>query len=125
VNGPVAGEQDLSPVSCRARLFPAVEAAGFDEGVEDFEDGALVGGGQGFDPLEAFPEAGGFRRERLGERLQDRRPPPLALSAGERQIAKYGNMAGVPVLVALFGLARLIRRRRTMRQSYVPATGVP
>jgi ABC-type uncharacterized transport system involved in gliding motility auxiliary subunit len=57
-------------------------------------------------------------------RSKDRRPPPLALSAGERQIAKYGNLIGVPVLVALFGLARLIRRRRIMRQSYVPATGV-
>jgi len=57
-------------------------------------------------------------------RSKDRRPPPLALSAGERQVAKYGNMAGVPILVALFGLARLVRRRRTMRQSYAPAPGV-
>jgi len=30
--------------SCRARLFPAVAAVGFDEGVEDFEAEELVGG---------------------------------------------------------------------------------
>jgi ABC-type uncharacterized transport system involved in gliding motility auxiliary subunit len=53
-------------------------------------------------------------------RSKDRRPPPLALSEGKRSTVKYGNLVGVPVLVALFGLGRLVQRRRLMRKTYTP-----
>jgi ABC-type uncharacterized transport system involved in gliding motility auxiliary subunit len=53
-------------------------------------------------------------------RSKDRRPPPLALSEGKRGGVKYANMVGMPLLVGLAGLARLVERRRTMRQVYTP-----
>jgi hypothetical protein len=59
----------------------------------------------------------------IGIRAKDRRPPQLVLSEGKRGTVKYGNLVGVPVLVGLAGLARLVRRRRIMRQTYTPASG--
>jgi ABC-type uncharacterized transport system involved in gliding motility auxiliary subunit len=56
-------------------------------------------------------------------RSKDRRPPPLALSEGKRGGVKYANMVGMPLLVGIAGLARLVERRRTMRQTYAPAPG--
>jgi ABC-type uncharacterized transport system involved in gliding motility auxiliary subunit len=56
-------------------------------------------------------------------RSKDRRPPPLALSEGKRGGVKYANMVGMPLLVGLAGLARLVERRRTMRRTYTPGTG--
>jgi hypothetical protein len=53
-------------------------------------------------------------------RSKDRRPPPLALSPGKKTWVKHGNVAGVPLLLSLFGLARQLRRRRLMRQTYQP-----
>jgi ABC-type uncharacterized transport system involved in gliding motility auxiliary subunit len=53
-------------------------------------------------------------------RAKDRRPPQLVLSEGQRGTVKYGNLVGVPVLVGLAGLARLVQRRRLMRQTYQP-----
>ena len=58
----------------------------------------------------------------IGIRSKDRRPPPLAFSSvTEREAAKYANVIGVPALVALYGLVRLIRRRRMTRRGYQPA----
>ncbi|HYL28735.1 MAG TPA: Gldg family protein [Gemmatimonadales bacterium] len=58
----------------------------------------------------------------IGIRSKDRRPPPLAFSSvTEREAAKYANVIGVPALVALYGLVRLIRRRRKTRRGYQPA----
>lgn len=58
----------------------------------------------------------------IGIRSKDRRPPPLAFSSvTERELAKYANVIGVPALVALYGLVRLIRRRRKTREGYRPA----
>ena len=54
-------------------------------------------------------------------RSKDRRPPSLAMSDGRRATVKYGNLIGVPLLVALAGLGRLVQRRRLMRQTYLPA----
>jgi len=52
-------------------------------------------------------------------RSKDRRPPPLVFpSASVREAVKYLNLVGVPALVALYGLARLVRRRRRTRRAY-------
>jgi ABC-type uncharacterized transport system involved in gliding motility auxiliary subunit len=51
-------------------------------------------------------------------RSKDRQPPPLALSQGKRQTVKYANVVGMPVLVVLAGLVRLVDRRRTTRRTY-------
>jgi ABC-type uncharacterized transport system involved in gliding motility auxiliary subunit/ABC-type transport system involved in multi-copper enzyme maturation permease subunit len=54
-------------------------------------------------------------------RSKDRRPPPLVYtSALTRDGVKYGNLIGIPVLLALGGAARLWRRRRLTRQVYRP-----
>lgn len=54
-------------------------------------------------------------------RSKDRRPPPLVFSsATEREGVKYANVIGVPALVALAGLAHLLRRRRRTRDQYTP-----
>ncbi|MGH7510462.1 MAG: Gldg family protein [Gemmatimonadales bacterium] len=52
-------------------------------------------------------------------RAKDRQPPSLVFtSAAARQVVKYGNMIGLPLLVALAGLIRLARRRRKTREPY-------
>lgn len=54
-------------------------------------------------------------------RSKDRSPPPLSFSSPTlRGIVTYGNIVGVPLLVALFGALRLARRRARTRQSYRP-----
>jgi ABC-type uncharacterized transport system involved in gliding motility auxiliary subunit/ABC-type transport system involved in multi-copper enzyme maturation permease subunit len=54
-------------------------------------------------------------------RSKDRRPVPLVFAtAAERELAKYANIAGLPVLVALVGLAHLVRRRRRTSDPYRP-----
>jgi hypothetical protein len=59
-------------------------------------------------------------------RSKDRRPQPLVFkTAAERELAKYANLIALPALVALFGVAHLVRRRRRTREPYrplVPAT---
>jgi ABC-type uncharacterized transport system involved in gliding motility auxiliary subunit len=59
-------------------------------------------------------------------RSKDRTPPPLAFSnAALRGIVRYGNIVGVPILVALFGALRLARRRARSRQPYRPLATSP
>ncbi len=54
-------------------------------------------------------------------RSKDRTPPPLAFTnAALRGAVRYGNIIGVPVVVALFGALRLARRRARTRQPYRP-----
>lgn len=54
-------------------------------------------------------------------RSKDRRPPQLVFTSGTaRQGVKYGNLIGIPLLVALAGIVRLARRRRKTRESYRP-----
>jgi ABC-type uncharacterized transport system involved in gliding motility auxiliary subunit len=54
-------------------------------------------------------------------RSKDRRPVPLVFeSALQREAAKYANLIGVPALVALVGIAHLVRRRRRTRDPYRP-----
>jgi ABC-type uncharacterized transport system involved in gliding motility auxiliary subunit len=58
-------------------------------------------------------------------RSKNLRPPVLAFaSESTREAVKYGNMVGVPVLVALAGLFHLMRRRRKTRERYHPAQTV-
>jgi ABC-type uncharacterized transport system involved in gliding motility auxiliary subunit/ABC-type transport system involved in multi-copper enzyme maturation permease subunit len=54
-------------------------------------------------------------------RSKDRQPVHLVFAtATERELAKYGNLIGLPLLVALFGIVHLIRRRRRTREPYRP-----
>ena len=53
-------------------------------------------------------------------RAKDRRPPALVMGEGRRNAVRYANVAGIPVLVALAGLLRLVGRRRVMRRSWEP-----
>ena len=41
-------------------------------------------------------------------------------SAVERDVAKYANLIGLPLMVALVGVAHLARRRRRTRDPYRP-----
>jgi ABC-type uncharacterized transport system involved in gliding motility auxiliary subunit len=58
-------------------------------------------------------------------RSKDRRPPQLVMDEGGRDAVKYANVIGVPVLIGLAGLARLVRRRRITRQTFSPAAAPP
>jgi ABC-type uncharacterized transport system involved in gliding motility auxiliary subunit len=54
-------------------------------------------------------------------RSKDRRPVPLVFeTAAQRELAKYANLTGLPVLVALAGIVHLVRRRRRTRDPYRP-----
>jgi ABC-type uncharacterized transport system involved in gliding motility auxiliary subunit/ABC-type transport system involved in multi-copper enzyme maturation permease subunit len=54
-------------------------------------------------------------------RAKDRTPPALVFeSDGVRDLVQFGNAIGVPLLLALLGAVRLLRRRRMTRRSYVP-----
>jgi ABC-type uncharacterized transport system involved in gliding motility auxiliary subunit len=54
-------------------------------------------------------------------RSRDRRPPPIVFSnLATRETVKYANVIGLPLLVALWGLVHLIRRRRRTREAYRP-----
>jgi ABC-type uncharacterized transport system involved in gliding motility auxiliary subunit len=49
----------------------------------------------------------------IGIRSRDRRPPRLVFTSPMlQQGIKYGNVLGVPFLIALAGFVRLVRRRR-------------
>jgi ABC-type uncharacterized transport system involved in gliding motility auxiliary subunit len=52
-------------------------------------------------------------------RSKDRSPPALTFaSPALREGVKYANVIGVPLLVAVFGLVHLARRRRKTREGY-------
>ena len=54
-------------------------------------------------------------------RSKDRRPVRLVFDTViQREAAKYANLIGLPVLVALTGIAHLVRRRRRTRDPYRP-----
>jgi ABC-type uncharacterized transport system involved in gliding motility auxiliary subunit len=59
-------------------------------------------------------------------RSKDRRPPQLLfVSPATRAAVQYGNVVGVPALVAVAGLLRLLARRRRTRETYQPLAGAP
>ena len=59
-------------------------------------------------------------------RSRDRSPPRLLLATPTlQQGVKYFNLAGLPVLVALVGLIRLLARRRQSLQPWRPLAGGP
>jgi ABC-type uncharacterized transport system involved in gliding motility auxiliary subunit len=59
--------------------------------------------------------------ELIAIRSKDRRPVSLVFkTAVERETAKYANLVGLPLIVALVGLVHLIRRRRRTREPYRP-----
>ncbi len=54
-------------------------------------------------------------------RSKDRSPPRLLFGSDfERDLAKFGNLAGVPILFVLFGMLRLARRRKNQLRVYEP-----
>ena len=55
-------------------------------------------------------------------RAKDRRPPTLVFSSElKASVVKWFNIAGIPLLVALAGVLRLMRRRQRTRRRYVRA----
>jgi gliding motility-associatede transport system auxiliary component len=59
--------------------------------------------------------------ELIAIRSKDRQPVPLVFkTAIARDTAKYANIVGLPLLVALAGVAHLMRRRRRTRDPYRP-----
>jgi ABC-type uncharacterized transport system involved in gliding motility auxiliary subunit/ABC-type transport system involved in multi-copper enzyme maturation permease subunit len=57
-------------------------------------------------------------------RSKDRTPPPLVFESGfTRDFVKYGNMIGIPLLVVVAGLARMLQRRQFRQRRYVPLAG--
>ena len=62
----------------------------------------------------------------IGIRAKRRAPPSLLYdSTTERSAAKYGALAGVPLLFVLLGLWRLLRRRRLARRTWTPRGDEP
>ena len=54
-------------------------------------------------------------------RSKDRSPPPLVFTSGVlRDVVKYGNVIGIPLLLVGVGAARLWRRRLITQQVYQP-----
>ena len=52
-------------------------------------------------------------------RSKSRTPPALVFSSTAVKVAvRYANLIGIPLAIALFGLARLMRRRRITAQTY-------
>jgi len=52
-------------------------------------------------------------------RAKDRRPPPLLFTSGAvRASVKYGNLVGIPILLAVYGFVRLVERRRKAATPY-------
>jgi ABC-type uncharacterized transport system involved in gliding motility auxiliary subunit len=59
--------------------------------------------------------------ELIAIRSKNRQPVPLVFkTALARDTAKYANIVGLPLLVALAGVAHLLRRRRRTRDPYRP-----
>jgi ABC-type uncharacterized transport system involved in gliding motility auxiliary subunit/ABC-type transport system involved in multi-copper enzyme maturation permease subunit len=59
--------------------------------------------------------------ELIAIRSKNRQPVPLVFkTALARDTAKYANLVGLPLLVALAGVAHLLRRRRRTRDPYRP-----
>jgi len=55
----------------------------------------------------------------IGIRAKDRRPPPLLFTSnGLRNGVKYFNVAGLPILLAIYGFVRLLNRRKLATKSY-------
>jgi ABC-type uncharacterized transport system involved in gliding motility auxiliary subunit len=57
-------------------------------------------------------------------RAKDPRPPTLAFTSSfKRDLAKYGNLVALPLLIALGGTLRMAQRRRLGREPYRPLAG--
>ncbi len=58
-------------------------------------------------------------------RSKDRTPPPLVFESGVvRDFVKYGNVAGVPLLIVVAAVIRLWRRRQLTQRRYEPLAGL-
>jgi ABC-type uncharacterized transport system involved in gliding motility auxiliary subunit/ABC-type transport system involved in multi-copper enzyme maturation permease subunit len=63
----------------------------------------------------------GQDQELIAIRSKNRQPVPLVFETSlERELAKYANLIGLPLLVALAGVVHLLRRRRRTREPYRP-----
>ena len=58
-------------------------------------------------------------------RSKDRSPPQLLFDSDlERDLVRYGNLVGVPVLFVLFGMLRLARRKKHQLRTYEPGGAI-
>ncbi len=56
-------------------------------------------------------------------RSKDRSPPPLVFeSAALRDFVRYVNVYGIPLLIVVAAIVRLLNRKQAQRQEYVPFT---
>jgi len=56
-------------------------------------------------------------------RSKDRTPPPFVFSSAvARELVRYGNMIGIPLLLVIAGGMRLLRRRALTQRPYRPAS---
>jgi len=51
-------------------------------------------------------------------RSKDRTPPPLVMAEGRRNLVKYANLIGLPIVVIVAAILRLLRRRQLTRRIY-------
>ena len=59
----------------------------------------------------------------IGIRSKDRSPPPLVFeSATVRDLVRYGNVYGIPLLIVIAAIVRLLKRNQKKRQQYTPTT---
>ena len=84
-------------------------------GDASFAETQFVQGEPRQSPLPRPTPSTGWRRRRplINIRSKDRTPPPLTFeSDAARNLLKWGNLVGVPLLFSLLGVARVTGRRR-------------
>ncbi|MDX1395102.1 MAG: Gldg family protein [Gemmatimonadota bacterium] len=92
------------------------------------EDGALRSAQTGAGGLIFFQNAVDWLAQDealISIRSKDRAPPQLLFESElQRDLAKWGNLLGVPLLFILFGVARLSRRRAAQKRAFEPGGAV-
>ncbi|MDH3732045.1 MAG: Gldg family protein [Gemmatimonadota bacterium] len=92
------------------------------------EDGVIQSTANGLAGLIFFQNAVDWLAQDealISIRSKDRAPPQLLFqSAFMRDAAKWGNLAGVPLLFVLLGIVRLARRRGQQRRAYEPGGAI-
>ncbi len=117
---------DLRPYPVAAAILPRAAADGTAGGRlvlvgdADFASNRFLGGEEGnlvflTNAVDWLAQDEGL----IGIRAKTRRAPQLLYaSTGMRDLAKYGNLIGVPLLFVLIGVIRLARRRRLQSRTY-------
>jgi ABC-2 type transport system permease protein len=136
--GVAEGDIDLNPT----RAFPRSNVRQHILGVQVQADSAspvrgrvvLVGNAEFATDRYLSPDNGAFALNAvdwlaqdealISIRSRDRRPPRLLFTSPVMQEAiKYVNLVGVPLLIAVWGVVRLVRRRRRSLTPWTPLAG--